>query len=290
MIPTVDQLLVQFKSSSFSRGVNGEARSWSDKFKQWFTVTAIQAQVIVDGKLSDEYAPVFQAWLEEQYKAIDNQDQKVPGWKTIAVYKAAAAIKSYTEYRSRLWAAALRLFHGGRDAAFLATFVRSIDVELTKAWNEGGAAFNISPDEMTERDMEVLSGIIDNENKYVEGMAEAIQQAHDAEMEDDKFERQFGNRVNVWANRYNDVINQAMLYWGAKERLIWKEGDTNKKCATCPRLNGIVAFGDEWSRAGFHPQRPPNHKIECGGWGCHCSLTPTKKRRTTNALKKLLAM
>lgn len=222
---------------------------------------SMTAAILEKGTLTEEDADSIAAWLGEY--------------------------KTYDQYRTRLWAAALRLFHGGRDAGFLATFARSIDVELTKAWNEGADEIGIAPDEMTDRDMKVLGKIIANENKYTAGMADDIVQAKDDGMDPDQFERQFGNRVNVWANRWNDVRNQALLYFGKKQRLIWGLGHAENHCATCPQLNGIVAFGDEWSRVGFHPQRPPNNKLACGGWECGCDLSPTTQRRTTNALKKL---
>jgi hypothetical protein len=135
-----------------------------------------------------------------------------------------------------------------------------------------------------------LAGIIANENKFILGMASDIQAAAADGMEEEAFVSQFGNRVNVWSARYPDVVNQALLYFGKKEKLVWKLGKRENHCSTCPRLNGIVAFGDEFSRVGYHPQRPKNELLECQGWECACTLSPTKARRTYNALKKLQAI
>jgi hypothetical protein len=287
--PELTSLLAKFKRVNFNVGVTTGVRSWKGKAKQHFTAYVVAANVLTSGIPDDAESQRIQEWLEGKYQYIDALDTTVPGWKASAVTILGAELKTFAEFHARLWRAALLLFSGS-DAGFVSTFARSIDVELTKAWNEGAASIGIEPDEMTDRDMKVLAGIISNENKYILGIANDIQAARENGMEPDQFERQFGNRVNVWSNRYTDVVNQALLYFGKKEKYIWVEGDTIEKCSTCPRLAGIIAFGDEWSRVGFHPQRPPNDKLECGGWNCHCRLEPTTKRRTTNALKKLRAI
>jgi hypothetical protein len=35
------------------------------------------------------------------------------------------------------------------------------------------------------------------------------------------------------------------------------------------------------------PQNAPNDSLECGGWKCDCSLTPTDARRTPGAYGKI---
>lgn len=201
----------------------------------------------------------------------------------------AASLKTVGEYRARLLGAVEGLI-SGEGAGFVSTFARTIDVQLTQAWNKGANAIGVAPDEMTDRDMKVLNGIIKNENSFILGLADEIKTDKASGMEPDKMLSKYGARVDVWANRYLDTVNQAILYFGAKVRMVWKLGDREKHCSTCPRLDGIVAFGEEWSKSGFHPQRPPNGKLECGGWNCGCSCLPTKQRRSTNALKRLQAI
>lgn len=198
------------------------------------------------------------------------------------------ALKTYDEYRSRLWQAALRLFNGGKDASFISSFARSIDQQLTEAWNEGADAVGVAPEDMTEDDAAMLNGIIDNENTFLEGMGMDIAEARDSGMTEADFENKFGSRVDIWANRYNEVVNEAKVYFGGKQKLVWRLGATEKHCASCKALDGIVAWAQEWDQAGVKPQSPPNNTLECGGWNCDCSLDTTDQRRSANALNRIM--
>ncbi len=200
---------------------------------------------------------------------------------------AITAAKTYERYRARLWAAVQRLYDGGRDAAFMATFIRSIDVQLTEAWNKGGDDMGVAPDEMSPDDMGILEAIINNETEFINRLAGDIQAAVDDGIEKDAFDKRFSARVDLWANRYNETVNRAHMVFGSKQRMEWVLGATEEHCATCPQLAGIVAFGHEWESSRFHPQMPPNNLLECGGWRCLCTLKPTKKRRTARALDRL---
>ncbi len=97
------------------------------------------------------------------------------------------------------------------------------------------------------------------------------------------------DRAKLWANQYNSAYAQAnakiALEMGGK--LIWVEGDTKDKCATCQSLDGVVDYAKEWERAGLMPANAPNEKIDCGGWNCQCQLLPTEQRRTYGGLAKL---
>jgi hypothetical protein len=195
--------------------------------------------------------------------------------------------KTYDQYRSRLWGAMLRLYNGGRDANFVSGFVRSIDVQLTEAWNKGAADVDIAPDEQSKEDRDVLTAIIDNETKFIERIMGEIADDRDAGMTRDDFDKKYGARVDLWANRYNETVNRAHVQLGSKVRMEWVLGATEEHCETCAALNGIVAFGVEWEQARLHPQMPPNDLLECEGWRCDCKLEVTKKRRTARALDRL---
>jgi hypothetical protein len=206
-----------------------------------------------------------------------------------AKIRQMAASKSYDQYRARLWGAMVRLYNGGRDGNFIGAFARTIDEQLTVAWNEGADDVGVSPEEMTPEDMLILEAIINNENDFIEGLVGEITAGRDnPEYTREQFDKQWGARVDLWANRYNETVNRARMHFGANERLEWVEGPTEKKCKTCPKLNGIIAFGREWDQARLHPQMPPNDMIECEGWNCLCQLVPTTKRRTARALDRLL--
>lgn len=214
--------------------------------------------------------------LSPAYRVMDELNRRVMEKKTAE------------QFLSRLWGACVRLFNSGNEGNFIASFVRAIDVQLTDAWNKGAESVGITQEDMTAEDFQVLSSIIDNESSFIEGLATDILQAKQEGITRQEFETQFSSRVDIWANRYNETENRAKMHFGGKTRLEWVLGATEKHCTTCAALNGIVAFAQEWEESQVQPQAPPNHALECGGWKCDCSLVPTDKRRSANALSRIM--
>lgn len=97
-------------------------------------------------------------------------------------------------------------------------------------------------------------------------------------------------RAPLWATRWNEAYNQAMLAIAAEmgERMVWRLGATEKHCRTCAGLNGVVAYASEWETLGIQPQNAPNDALECGGWRCDCSLEVTDQRRSPNAFETIM--
>ncbi len=93
------------------------------------------------------------------------------------------------------------------------------------------------------------------------------------------------SRAVLWANRWNESYNNAILLIQAQEggNMIWVFGDTDH-CATCESLNGVVASANEWVESGYQPQ---GSMLDCGGFRCKCSLEPTSQRRSKNRKAKL---
>jgi hypothetical protein len=137
---------------------------------------------------------------------------------------------------------------------------------------------------MEDDDLLVLEERIEQEQEFILGFASDIETAR---MEQKPIAPLY-NRVDMWANRYNDVKNQAIVHFGKRTKLEWQLGETEEHCGTCAELNGTVAFAYEWEQAGLRPQNAPNDMLECGGWQCGCQLTPTDKRRTRLAINKLM--
>ena len=167
-------------------------------------------------------------------------------------------------------------------------FVRDMSTvitnQLTEAWNTGADELMVLAEDMTPDDLVYLQEIVDNEISYLSGLADDVQQAQS----DREGWEQFSTRLDIWGNRYNDVVNRARQYFGQQERMVWNLGSTEVHCDSCAALNGIVAFGWEWEQSGVHPQQPPNGAISCGGWQCDCSITPTSNRRTAGALGRIM--
>lgn len=236
--------------------------------------------------------PIITGAIENGYDAIVFTDQKndLEFYVLLRSQKALGGNrKTYEQYRARLWGAMVRLYNGGRDANFIASFARSIDEQLTKAWNEGAADVGVMPDEMSNEDIEILRLIIANENDFITRiMGEIGDKRDDPNYTREMFDSEYGARVDLWANRYNETVNRARMQFGQKQKGEWVTGPTEQSCPTCSKLNGIVAFYYEWESAGFHPQNPPNEKLACGGWACLCEIKPTTRRRTSRALDRLI--
>lgn len=199
---------------------------------------------------------------------------------------ASELLKSIETYDRQLWSYALDLYRTGDGGVFLDKFITAIASQLTRAWNEGAREVGVDPKEMTDDDRAELKAIIDGEYDQVIKLAEAILQSRSGTL--DEFRQQFRNRIDLWVNRYTDVIGRARVYFGGKTRLKWTLGKTEEHCDTCTTLNGIVAFASEWEQAGIKPQSPPNGMLACGGWNCDCSLEVTDQRRSPNALETLM--
>jgi hypothetical protein len=198
----------------------------------------------------------------------------------------AAVLKTYTHFSRQISQAVRDLFNGGDVGDFTGTMAEIISVQLPKAWAAGMDENGLSyPDDMIEEWQLQLDGIILSEYNYVDGFAQAIIDARD---NPDALPGLI-KRGDLWANRYNDVQNQAlMMTAGGKDRMVWILGDSEENCPTCSALNGIVAYSREWEQSRFKTQNPPNGMLECGGWQCHCQLLPTNQRRTRNALDRLI--
>ena len=195
------------------------------------------------------------------------------------------ATKTQDAYLRHMWQDAREYFTGEQDAfQFIDSFVAEIDNQLTRAWNEGAREAGVDPRDMDDPDLVILQDKIENEREYILGLAGDIDQARADGLTPAEFKQRFYSRVEMWANRYKETVNDAKLYFGSLDKYEWQLGATEQHCSTCYRLNGVVATGEEWDESGYRPQSPPNDKLECGGWKCDCSLVPTKRRRTRGGI------
>jgi len=161
-----------------------------------------------------------------------------------------------------------------------------IETQLNEAWKSGADEMMVLTEDMTPADHAYIKKLIDTEKRYLDGFADDIQ---NSSMEGAGWQ-QFQPRMGIWVNRIIDVENQARMYFGGKQKLEWQLGPTKEHCSSCTRLNGIVAWAEEWQTSDVRPQAPPNDHLECGGWECRCILSPTSKRRTYRALARITAV
>jgi len=161
-----------------------------------------------------------------------------------------------------------------------------IENQFRRAFNEGMRNNGLDPaKDMTDEWEAEYQRMVTAQYEFIERFAKDILEGSEKGQSKDEFMA----RADLWANQYESVVNEAQLITAdKKQKYKWTLGATEEHCSTCSRLNGIIAYAEEWEQAGFHPQRPPNELLECGGWRCDCSLEPTDKRRTADALGILL--
>ena len=171
------------------------------------------------------------------------------------------------------------------ESGFVDTMAGLVQEQLTRAWNEGMRVNGLDPEKDMEPEWEeILQEIILNEYNYIDGFAADIVQTAEDEQPWDALLA----RAELWANRYTDVVNRAILVT-KEQKLVWHLGATEEHCPTCSALNGIVAWASEWELAGVNPQNPPNEDLECGGWNCDCERVPTTERHTRGAWDRIMA-
>lgn len=199
---------------------------------------------------------------------------------------ATPDVKSFDYFLRTLVNLVHSVYDGYLGGDFIDIMASLVQGQLTRAYHEGVMEAGLSVDEMTPEMEKELEEFILSEYDYVDQFYRDIV---DARVDGAPVDALI-SRASLWANRYNDVKNAAMrtvtLVKGGK--LIWLLGATEEHCGTCNALNGKVAFAKEWEIAGLHPQTPPNPLLECEGWRCGCTLTPTDARRSPKVLDYLL--
>lgn len=177
---------------------------------------------------------------------------------------------------SGLWAGHLDL-----DAAFSGVF-RAIDRGLPQAWAEGAAECGIKPDEYTPDERTALAQAIANEKNHVFGLLDWVEQNS---KENGGKRGTAYSRLDIWINRYRDVVNKAKTSACADMKMRWTLGPT-EHCTTCVKLSGKIKRGSYWN-SHVLPQNPPNGLLECGGWNCQCTLQPTDAKASPGPLPRL---
>lgn len=205
-----------------------------------------------------------------------------------AVRIVSSALKTAGTFNTHLWSACLDYFRTGDLSGFLDVFIEEIRNQLTRAFNQGARDVGVDPNEFTQVDLDHLESWISSEYNYVLNLAQAIQDLRTTNATLDEFRTAIRWRISLWANRFNEVVNEARVYFGGRVRLVWQLGPSEEHCVTCSALDGIVAFAEEWDQSRVRPQHPPNDHLECGGWRCACSLQMTTQRRSARAIDRIL--
>lgn len=81
-------------------------------------------------------------------------------------------------------------------------------------------------------------------------------------------------RLELWANRYNEIRNLARQIVCKDKKMAWVLGPTEQHCPDCSRYSGRVYRASIWQRNGIKPQ---DNDLSCCGYNCLCQLKPTDR-------------
>lgn len=186
-----------------------------------------------------------------------------------------AALKDAQAYERQLTLNVHALYSRAMSRmAFFRDTGNIIERQLTEAWLSGADEMMVLPEDMTPEDNAYIKKLIAIERQYLDGFADDIQ---NAAAEGTGWE-QFRSRVGLWVERLREIENRARIYFGGRQKLRWYLGHTERHCNKCIALNGIVAWAKEWQQTGVYPHFH---------LGCDCNLTPTRDRRTVNAVQRI---
>lgn len=178
--------------------------------------------------------------------------------------------KGLEAYRRALRSPVRGLWQGVIDESqFEEAMLSVIGRGLNRAWIEGAAECGIGPEELTQAEQETLAGRVTEEFGHVGGFGAAI--AENSRANGGKLTPLFG-RLEMWVNRYRDVINQAKAMACKDGKAIWRIGPTEQHCRSCAGFNGRVYRFSTWESNGAMPQ---SQNLLCRGFRCLCNLDPT---------------
>lgn len=144
-----------------------------------------------------------------------------------------------------------------------------IEVGLRWAWIEGMAQAGIGQAEISLEEWDIWQTAVNAEVQHIPGLLEFVESNSHAR--GGKLETCYG-RIDLWANRYNDIVNRAKVTAASNPKLKWRIGGTKEHCKDCATYEGRVYRAKSWEKVGAMPQ---SHDLECGGWKCQCRLDPT---------------
>ena len=183
------------------------------------------------------------------------------------------AIKT-VNYYTRVLTKAMRDLYSGKitEYEFVDLHAGYIDRQLRRAWNEGMRANGLDPrKDMTPEWEQIYQNAVADEYQYVDRLAAEIVQA---KADGRPIDAQI-RRAELWANRYQDVVNRAMVETGGRILLAWHLGNTEEHCIDCLNYDNQVKTADDWKALYDETgHRPQSEKLSCHGFRCDCALNP----------------
>lgn len=190
----------------------------------------------------------------------------------LGIMADALGIKTIGNLRAGVRSEIRRYWTGaGDESAFIVGMGNVIERQYTEAWRIGAADCGIKPDEYSDGEKAALQAQIDGQFTFILDLADLV----GANLKKDG--GKLGpiiNRADLWAARYEEVVNRARAMACANKKLKWVIG-VAEHCSSCLKLNGQVRRGSFWDERGILPRVAGAGYLECRGYQCKCSLQPT---------------
>ncbi len=175
--------------------------------------------------------------------------------------------RTQADYQSRINGIAQNLWSGKISAYDFDNLMRvAIEYGVRGAWESALKEFNMGMDNMTSEERKAMLETIYMESGYVAGLRNYILAHNKASG------YKWGSlqdRLQLWGNRWRDVVNQARLSASNNAPLTWEYGDTIDHCEDCSRVAGRTYRARTWEKWGWRPQSP---QLACRGFRCKCEL------------------
>ena len=154
------------------------------------------------------------------------------------------------------------------EGQFITTMGWTLEIGLTRAYNEGAESCGIEPDELTGDEIAERQQIIFEQMMWIGGFASVI--AARSKANKGKLGGHL-SRAQSWIGRYSQTRDIARTRTCGDKKLTWHLGAA-EHCSSCLKLEGKTKRASQWEAADIYPQHPD---LKCGGWRCACSLEPT---------------
>jgi hypothetical protein len=150
--------------------------------------------------------------------------------------------------------------------------LKQIEFQFRRGWLAGLRELGV---EMTPAMELELDAAMVEEIGYVQGLMDDIVQA----ARDESGYDQFRPRVRMWANRWDEMRNRALIFAGGETPLTWKLGKTEEHCTDCLGYANTTRTANDWQRIYEETgHRPQSRDLECHGYQCDCEMVKAERK------------
>lgn len=183
-----------------------------------------------------------------------------------------SALKTSDYYARVMWRAVKDAYNGLLTAYdFETIMLNQISSQFRRGYNDGLRELGLSPSDMLPEWEAELQDLMAQELTYVKRLMDDIREA----ARNEEGYKQFRNRVDMWARRFEEMKSLAMLRAGTlvDKLLTWDLGPT-EHCTDCKGYADVgplpASYWMETERKTGH--RPQSRTLECNGYNCQCSF------------------